>query len=86
MLLVRYSRLLLTLLSTVSGLLPSSPSSRHYTDRLSGRCFTVVPRSETPLGYYDMDLDEYPDRSKAEHQQNTLISTSHRVQVNPNNQ
>ena len=46
-----------------------------------GRCFTIVPRSEAPYGYYDMDIDDYPDGSKADVQEYTMINTSHRIQV-----
>ncbi len=51
-----------------------------------GRCFTIVNREEAPFGYYDMDVDDYPDGSRADDQQNFLIATYKRIQVPPANQ
>ncbi|KIW87176.1 uncharacterized protein Z519_12287 [Cladophialophora bantiana CBS 173.52] len=53
---------------------------------INGRCFTIVPRTEAPFGYYDMDVDDYSDGSKADIQEYTMINTSHRIQVNPHDQ
>ncbi|KAL2831024.1 putative short chain dehydrogenase/ reductase [Aspergillus pseudoustus] len=53
---------------------------------VNGRCFTIVNREEAPLGYYDMDVDDYPDGSRADEQQNILLSTSQRIQVRPEDQ
>ncbi|KAF9889085.1 hypothetical protein FE257_008062 [Aspergillus nanangensis] len=53
---------------------------------INGRCFTIVNRQEAPLGYYDMDVDDYLEGSKAGDQQDILLSTSQRVQVKPKNQ
>lgn len=54
---------------------------------VTGRCFTVVPKSkDAPFGYYDMDVDDYPDGSKAEEQQIGLLMTSHRVKVSSKKQ
>ncbi|CAI7570895.1 unnamed protein product [Penicillium crustosum] len=53
---------------------------------INGRCFTIVNREEAPFGYYDMDVDDYPDGSRADEQQNILLATSQRIQVPPANQ
>ncbi|KAF7527647.1 hypothetical protein PCG10_002611 [Penicillium crustosum] len=53
---------------------------------INGRCFTIVNREEAPFGYYDMDVDDYPDGSRADDQQNILLATSQRIQVPPANQ
>ncbi|OGM39646.1 hypothetical protein ABOM_011461 [Aspergillus bombycis] len=44
---------------------------------INGRCFAVVNREEAPLGYYDMDLDDFTDGSKAGEQQYQFLTISH---------
>lgn len=62
------------------------PSVKIFTVLALGRCFTVVPRTEVPFGYYDMDVDDYPDGSKADIQEYTMINTSHRISVKAKDQ
>jgi hypothetical protein len=53
--------------------------------RAHGPCVgitAVVPMNKAPLGYYDMGLDDYPDGSKAEDQQNTSI-VRHKIFPSP---
>jgi hypothetical protein len=52
-----------------------------------GRCFAIVPRDEhAPFGYIDQDVDDYPEGSKADWEQNVLLAASQRVQVKPQDQ
>lgn len=44
-----------------------------------GRCFAVVNREEAPLGYYDMDLDDFAPDSEAGKQQDQFLAISHAV-------
>lgn len=46
-----------------------------------GRCFTVVRRDEAPLGYCDFELNDYPEGSRIQDQQNMLLKCSHRLQI-----
>ena len=39
----------------------------------------MVNREEAPLGYYDMDLDDFPPDSKAGEQQGQFLAISHAV-------
>ncbi|KAH8689338.1 hypothetical protein BGW36DRAFT_307914 [Talaromyces proteolyticus] len=44
---------------------------------INGRCFTIVNREEAVLGYYDMDVDDFPEASRAAKQQSEFLAVSH---------
>lgn len=68
--------------------------SRHLLQRqfsslttFPGRSFTIIPKDEkAPFGYRDQEIDDYPEGSYANWQQEMLLSTSHRIKVKAEDQ
>jgi len=49
--------------------------------RSVGRAFAIVPRSQHPRGYMDIDYDDYPDGSVLKLWQDLSTGAVHRTQV-----